>query len=285
MRRANAARDAKRYQAASSLYEEALRLVPTNAAVHKQCGHMFKEAGDHEAAERHYLLAQAVRPQDADLALQLGHFYKVGGRLEDAERSYRRAVELVPGWSEAAHELAGVRSGFDAAEIATIEGDADRLAPELLPGIGGGAAPAWRETIQIRRLGASRVRSRGGYQRVLRGIEAVRGFCISASRLGDLDILVDGALVSRVPLQAHPLGGSDGLTKYVFNAWHDFSSSPVGEAQVELRFSDERGRAKLHRARVLILADVADDAASDTIVGAATDRVARSRIRSTRDRA
>ena len=93
---ADAARDAKKYRKAALLYEEALRLVPDDAAIHIQCGHMFKEAGDLIRAEHHYRKAKQLTPDDPDLALQLGHFYKVAGQLPEAELAYRRAIDLTP---------------------------------------------------------------------------------------------------------------------------------------------------------------------------------------------
>lgn len=80
----------------------ALRLVPEDAAIHIQCGHMFKEAGDLSRAEHHYDQAKQLNPDDPDLALQLGHFYKVAGRLQEAELAYRRAIDLDPDWPELA---------------------------------------------------------------------------------------------------------------------------------------------------------------------------------------
>jgi predicted Zn-dependent protease len=43
---ADVARDAKKYRKAAFLYEKALDRKPNDAAIHIQCGHMFKEAGD-----------------------------------------------------------------------------------------------------------------------------------------------------------------------------------------------------------------------------------------------
>jgi ADP-heptose:LPS heptosyltransferase/Flp pilus assembly protein TadD len=105
IRVADAARDAKQYRRAALLYQKALRLVPDDAAIHIQCGHMFKEAGDLVRAEHHYTEAKQLTPDDPDLMLQLGHFYKIAGRLPEAELAYRRAIELKPDWAEAAHEL------------------------------------------------------------------------------------------------------------------------------------------------------------------------------------
>src|SRR6516225_7365302 len=106
IRGANAARDARDYRRAALLYEKALRLVPDNAAIHIQCGHMFKEAGELACAEPHYLRAKQLTPDDPDLALQLGHFHKVAGRPNEAVRFYKRASELDPSWTEPAIELA-----------------------------------------------------------------------------------------------------------------------------------------------------------------------------------
>src|SRR5215469_7303392 len=89
---ARAAGDAGRYLYAALLYEDASRLVPDDAAIHIQCGHMFKEAGDLASAQPHYLRAKELTPNDPDLALQLGHFHKVAGRLGEAELSYKRAI-------------------------------------------------------------------------------------------------------------------------------------------------------------------------------------------------
>src|ERR1700726_707656 len=146
IRAANAARDAKEYDRAALLYEKALRLVPDNPAIHIQCGHMFKEAGELASAEPHYLRANQLTPDDPDLALQLGHFHKVAGRPKEAERSYKRAIELDPTWPEPAVQLAELyRNGWrtDAkGQIgnwiipANSDGfrlDSDSVLPELAP--------------------------------------------------------------------------------------------------------------------------------------------------------
>jgi tetratricopeptide (TPR) repeat protein len=99
------ARDAQRYTEAAKLYLRVLRLQPGNAAIHIQCGHMLKEAGDLPAAESHYLMANKLIPDDPDLALQLGHYYKLVNRLAESEQSYRKALALWPSWEEPRREL------------------------------------------------------------------------------------------------------------------------------------------------------------------------------------
>src|ERR1044071_2827265 len=78
--RADRARNAGEFRNAAILYSEALSFDSRNAAIHIQCGHMFKECGDLVNAEAHYMAANRLHPDDADLALQLGHFYKVANR-------------------------------------------------------------------------------------------------------------------------------------------------------------------------------------------------------------
>lgn len=106
---ADRARGAQRWRAAGELYAAALLRHPNDAAIHIQCGHMFKEAGDYGTAETHYLRARILDPDDADLYLQLGHFYKVTGRLYESFSAYERAAELVPGWAEPQREIEALR--------------------------------------------------------------------------------------------------------------------------------------------------------------------------------
>lgn len=110
-RRANAARDTRNYAAAAAFYEEVLTRQPATSAIHVQCGHMYKEAGNLVAAEQHYMTARALTPDDADLHLQIGHFHKVGGRLAEAAMDYSMAAWLAPGLDDAGDELARLRPG------------------------------------------------------------------------------------------------------------------------------------------------------------------------------
>ena len=105
---ADVARDNREYAKAACFYEKVLSYTPNDAAIHVQCGHMLKEAGELERAEQHYNKARVLMPNDPDLVLQFGHFYKVAGRLGEAELSYRRAAELMPGAAEPADELTGL---------------------------------------------------------------------------------------------------------------------------------------------------------------------------------
>ncbi|WP_271084269.1 hypothetical protein [Brevundimonas sp. NIBR11] len=59
-----------------------------------QYGHALKEAGFHARAEQAYLHARELLPDNADLCLQLGHLAKIRGRFQDARMWFERALEL-----------------------------------------------------------------------------------------------------------------------------------------------------------------------------------------------
>jgi ADP-heptose:LPS heptosyltransferase len=254
--RANRARDTRDYRDAAVLYDEALRIRPGNAAIHVQCGHMFKEAGDLANAERHYLEADRLMPNDADLALQLGHFYKVAGRWSHAESAYRRALQLMPHWSEPASELEQLQGQSDAADLSPTNGLADmvsRLVPELAPRKPHELRRTFVGSIHIRRLGARRERSSWGVLPTLRGVQAIRGFCVSSDPIVDFQIAFDRQIVYKGPLQGHAIeGGPQDQLKYVFNIWHDFSNFTFGRYTAELRFVDKNNKVHFRREQVVV---------------------------------
>lgn len=279
----NAARDAKRYTAAAFLYDEALRIEPANVAIQVQCGHMFKEAGDLANAEAHYLRAAELRPDDPDLALQLGHFFKVAGRIRDAAYAYRKASELKPGWDEPVGELAALRrhgwlaatplppepNGPDgrgtaradpktfANEVEALELVAgnDRLVPEIVPRKPHQMVHPHSEGINLRRFG-KRERSHWGMMMTFRGVEAIRGFCISATPITEVQVLLNGLAIHRGPVRggytiAYERDNAD-LLKYVFNIWLDFSGYANGRYDLELRLSSPHRDARIHRESIVI---------------------------------
>ncbi len=261
---ADAARDGKRHQAAAALYAEALRIVPDHAGLHIQCGHMHKEIGELAPAERHYLEAQRLTPDDPDLALQLGHFYKVAGRMQASQAAYERAVRLKPGWDEPTRELAnlhgsgwrGVREApadpheFDLGAVRRPGGEGlggrsaaelAQLIPKFVPQRPEDLLHSHHEHIEVRRLGRKEV-GFWGNRRTLRGVEAIRGFCISSVPLLEVHVLLNGLTIHRGPLR----GGyvlqfereKHVYKKYVFNIWLDFAGFARGLHAIELRFTD-----------------------------------------------
>ncbi len=274
--RADAARDAKNYREAAALYAKALRLAPENTAIHVQCGHMYKEAGDLARAERHYLRAGEQAPDDADLAFQLGHFYKVAGRWKDSEAAYRRALTIAPDWPDPAIELGDLfqkgwrgdgKAGPAAGRSIVTEGIAtgtsvvaglpstvSRIVPELVPRTGDQLLHENGDSIHVRQMGR-RERSHWGVLRTLRGVEAIRGICLSSIPIVSLQIALDGHLVNASVPESHPAKNeraNPDLRKYVFNVWHDFSTLRAGRYEIELRFLDALQGMRVHREPIVI---------------------------------
>ena len=267
-RRAEEARDGRQFAVAAMLYEESLRLNPDKVRVRIQCGHMLKEAGDLIGAEEQYSRAAQDLPQDADLALQIGHLHKVAGRPEQAEASYRRALELSPGWREAERELAAVSGAAECAASAQV-GHADWVVPELLPRGDNQVAAADRNILRLFRLGGRRVHSRWGDLKVMRGIEAIRGYRLAPPGLTEIRLVIDGKTARREPLRIHPQGEDGSQVKYVFNLWHDFSDLPPGQYRIELGFHNASGRrVRRHQETVLVAPprDAAEFLQSDALV-------------------
>ncbi len=261
--RGNAARDAGRFRDAASFYGEALNHGrDKDFGLHVQTGHMFKEAGDHASAERHYDAAAKLRPDDADLAVQFGHFYKLSGRLRAAARSYKRALELKPGWADPQRELESLArkglieaAGDEQAPVAPIGLDPtrnaaelrraasfDRLVPELMPKPASELAHRHDEKVEVRRLGRTE-RTFWGNITTLRGVEAIRGFCISAEPIVEMQVRLNDELIHRAPTRGYPIRNErddPDLRKYIFNEWLDFSGFAPGHYTIELLFKDVR---------------------------------------------
>lgn len=260
------------YRDAAFLYEEALRLAPGQAKVHVQCGHMWKETGAFGDAERHYAAADRLRPGDADLALQFGHLYKLAGRIADAERAYRRAAALRPDWSAPAAELAHfAASGWQGSpEIAKVPDTqesgveitamqravlSDGLVSDLAPRPDRHMPRDYPSHVEVRRLG----RIEPGYwgdSRTLRGVEAIRGHCVSSELIVEMQIIMGGLTLFRGPVKGgYPLPQqveADVRRKYVFNIWYDFSRFVSGRYAIELRLIDVAGGTRSHHDRIVI---------------------------------
>ncbi|WP_442678963.1 glycosyltransferase family 9 protein [Sphingomonas sp. ASY06-1R] len=289
VRRADAARDAGQFRDAAFLYGEASRLVPGKPGVHVQCGNMLKDLGDHAAAEQHYRIALQLRPSDADAFQQLGHLYKSWGRLDQARLAYGRAAELRPDWDAPRKELANIdRSGWagdapppaspqlvptliDAGNAVAAARDIDRLAPELFPSHPDALLHGHGEELALRAWGRQE-RSHWGIVNTVRGVEAIRGFCISATPVVEVQMYLNDQLIYRGSTQAgaslaYERDNSD-LRKYTFNIWFDFSQFSYGRHRFELRAIDMRGRSQ-HRHETLVIAAPlweADFPSSDQLV-------------------
>jgi ADP-heptose:LPS heptosyltransferase len=198
-------------------------------------------------------------------ALESGDFSRLRNRGGFGTPDHRRA-------KRAARRHSGVQPRADhRADIARLdEPDIfERLAPELAPR----EAPRHRydpgRPLHIRRLGARRARSGWGLLPLLRGVEAIRGLCVSAVPFTELRItLGDRTLYRGVPLAFAVPGAEQGEQKYVFNVWLDVSRLPRGRHEIDIALIDIEGRASRHREPVLIGAPLAEDAAagSDAVV-------------------
>jgi len=274
VRRADTLRDAHAYREAAILYEEALRFAPGHRGIHVQCGHMLKESGDFAAAEEHYRIADAIKPGDADLAMQFGHLYKLSGRPSEAEAAYCRAIELKPGWAEAKAELANLRKD-QKRRYESMPGAADdldqyldiavrqlgeaavrpALLPDLMPRPEHERLTSHGEDFEIRRVGRPE-RTHWGVLPVLRGVEALRGFCISALPMTEIQVLLNGRELYRGAIDAgFPLAHErhrHELRKYPFNVWIDFTNIPAGRYELEFRIFNARGRTRERHVQVVV---------------------------------
>ena len=277
VRRADAARDEQRFDAAAALYEEALRLKPHHSGMMIQHAHMLKETGKLDRAETLYIAAQAARPNDADLALQLGHFYKVAARPGEARLAFERAIALQPGWDAPARELAmldqlPLRPGLGATDPddivvdpARLDGDLAhrssaelaRLVPALAPRRPDELLRSHGEEIAVRRMGR-RESGFWGNRTTLRGIEGARGFCISAKPIVEVQVILDGVRIQRGPIAGGFVlkleADKQRVKKYVFNLWIDLTPYANGLHLIELRFIDVDDGARSYREEVVIAA-------------------------------
>lgn len=287
IKRADAARDEGRHAAAAALYEEALRLHPAHAGVHIQRGHMLKELGALEQAGQHYAAAERLRPDDADLALQLGHFHKVAGDPHAATRAYARALALRPGWADAARELGWMEEAAARVRVLPADpvefaighgGDADafeglsaaevaRLVPGLAPRRRDDLLLSHGEEIAIRRFGR-RETSFWGNRITLRGVEGLRGFCVSELPIVEAEVILGGLRIHRGPVKGgYPLKlerDPARIKKYVFNLWIDFSSYPHGLHTVELRLLDASGGTRSAYEEVVLAEPIPEEAFPDS---------------------
>ncbi len=105
LNRADRARDARDWVAATRYYDAALALQPDDAAAWVQYGHSLKESGNLSAAEQAYRKSLELSAGVGDTYLQLGHVLKIQGRKIEARFAYLRALALDPALDDASVEL------------------------------------------------------------------------------------------------------------------------------------------------------------------------------------
>jgi len=129
---------------------------------------------------------------------------------------------------------------------------------------GGARARRLRSGIHLRRLGGVPVATPAGVLPRLRGIAAIRGFCLTRRPVEQVELLVDGRVV-RISTTV-PGDTADARRKAVFNIWHDFADVPPGIHRVTVRPRGALGRWAGRSRRVLVEAAPDDPPASDAFV-------------------
>ena len=132
--------------------------------------------------------------------------------------------------------------------------------------------PEWRERkgralgpgVVLRRLGGVRVLTARGALPRLRGIEAVRGFCLLPWSVGQIELLIDGRRVRVAQAVALNGDGPRRRRKQVFNIWHDFGDVPPGVHRLTVRPRGWTGRLTARNRRVVIEAPPAPADAPDS---------------------
>ena len=235
LRRADAMRERRRFAEAAVLYGEAGEVMGPRAEWLVLQGHMFEAAGQLAAAERAFEQALSLdsgeREAEAALAQLRGSGWAGTSGMEGRAGS---AVETVRSGIDGA-------SGLSHAQIA-------RLVPELAPKPRTALLRDHDEELQIHRFGR-RERGYWGNARTMRGVEAIRGYCISRRPLVSVELRLNGLVIHTGPLE----GGYElrdakdfGVAlKYVFNIWLDVGAIAPGRyfAQLLCRDIEEQVRS------------------------------------------
>jgi ADP-heptose:LPS heptosyltransferase len=132
------------------------------------------------------------------------------------------------------------------------------------------------DTIQLRRLGRGE-RTFWGPMLTVRGLEAIRGYCLSATPFVEVRILINGEMAYR----GRPLGGyelapefHDPLhRKYVFNIWMDFGAFAAGKYTLDIELTDVENRTRSRREYIVVAPPIPESQFpdSDGLVNLAPD--------------
>jgi ADP-heptose:LPS heptosyltransferase len=151
-----------------------------------------------------------------------------------------------------------------------FEPDLSALAPELA---GRPSRELFRhhaEGVELRQLGREE-RTPWGWLPTLRGVEALRGVCLSREPIAELQIALNGFRLHRGPVRGYDMAFEldKRVRKYVFNAWCDVSSLPFGRYEIEFRACGPDGSLRWQRRQAVVVAaplDPARYASSDRLV-------------------
>ncbi len=264
VKRADAARDARRYMVAAGLYEQALLSAPPSVDLMLQCGTMHLEACNFREAEYFFLGALNLAPDDGQALLQLGSLYQRMRRYADAEHFYRRAGEARPEWEVPTIRLRDVQEAMEAvrererldraestAKMARMhagEGshaEDKRVDPTLYARTRDELYRSHEPTFVVTRIGDQQ-KTRWGTGRTVRGIDALRGYIVSPVPYLYIEIYLDGILIYKRDLLVAPQPfekTNPDMRKYVYNAWIDFSTFAYGWHELIFSAVSVRGEA------------------------------------------
>ena len=255
---ADAARDRRQFALAAELYGQVIQRTPQNFAALVQCGHMYKEMFRFADAETSYMRALGLRPHDGDLLLQLGHFYKMAVRYQDAEHYYQQALHVQPDRDDIRDELSALRvsaelrreqertsrqAQAEGLAVEELDGNVDLIDPELFPKTRDELYIDHYDAFVFARNGVAR-KTKWGEGLTLRGVEALRGYVVSAVPYLHIEIYLDGKLIHRGDLQQAPQRrerSNPNIRKWVYNAWIDFTEVPRGTHDLFFRAVNVRG--------------------------------------------
>ncbi len=139
----------------------------------------------------------------------------------------------------------------------------ERLVPEIVPRKPQEMLENHHELILLRRFG-KRERSAWGMLPTFRGVEAIRGFCISSEPIVEVQIALNGLIVHRGP----PRGGyklqfekeNPHLRQYVFNIWYNFAQFAHGRYEIEVRFLNSPTTVRrVHREQIVVAAALLEE--------------------------
>ena len=287
LRLADDARDKKQYLVAAELYDRALRAVAPNVDILLllQCGHMYKEARSFPEAKARYLEALSLEPRNAEVLIELGHFFKVIGRYEDAEHYYQEALLARPDWSDPEDELRSLRTSvelrrekarlerLDQVSLLAREEPQEfdgRIDPDLFPKTRDELYLSHQDAFVFKRDGIHQ-RTQWGVGQTVRGVDALRGYIVSATPYLYIEIFLDGQLIWKSDLVVAPQRrekSNPEIKKYVYNAWIDFSHFPPGPHELVYRAVNVRGDARdgidWRRERVIVAEPTPADTFGDS---------------------
>lgn len=93
--------EAKQYEAATAVYQQAARLDENNAKIFSGIGYLEAQQGNYQAAVWAYRRAVELAPDNAEFYYALGHTLAKNQNYSDATTAYFRATELDPKRTEA----------------------------------------------------------------------------------------------------------------------------------------------------------------------------------------